>query len=77
MAASETLEEIGSLSEIYAHLRHDAKAIVADLRGGVGMWRGAAGANIAAAGFLLILALTTYEKLGTLGLDEGSSVLPA
>jgi hypothetical protein len=53
--------EIGNLSEIYGVLREDAKTIVEDLRGGVAMWREAAGANAATAGFLVILALTTWH----------------
>jgi hypothetical protein len=61
MAKSDNDSQIGELSEIYDELRSDAKSIVNDLRGGVAMWREAAGANLAAAGFILILALTTFR----------------
>jgi hypothetical protein len=77
MTTAENHEELGSLSDIYDVLRQDAKTIVNDLRGGVVMWREAAGANLAAAGFLLILALTTYERLGGVGFDEGTIILAA
>jgi hypothetical protein len=60
--------EVEELSEIYGVLRDDAKTIVNDLRGGVAMWREAAGANIATAGFLFILALTTWHY-GPSGLE--------
>ena len=53
--------EAEELSEIYDVLKDDAKAIVKDLKGGVTMWREAAGANAGTAGFLLILALTTWH----------------
>ena len=61
MAKTDDDGEIGELSEIYDELRSDAKSIVMDLRGGVAMWREAAGANVASAGFILILALTTWH----------------
>ena len=60
--------EVEELSEIYGVLSDDAKTIVNDLRGGVAMWREAAGANIATAGFLFILALTTWHY-GPSGLE--------
>lgn len=53
--------EVAKLTEIYDVLRSDAKQIVADLRGGVVMWREAAGANVAVAGFVLVLALTSIN----------------
>jgi len=53
--------EVAQLAEIYDLLRDDARTIVSDLKGGVKMWREAAGANVAAAGFILILALTTWH----------------
>ena len=77
MTVPENQEEIGSLSDIYDVLRKNAKTIVHDLHGGVRMWREAAGANLAAAGFLLIVALTTYQRLGGLGLTEGGIILAA
>jgi len=77
MTAPEGQEEIGSLTEIYDTLKQDAKTIVADLHGGVVMWREAAGANLAAAGFLLILTLITYERIGGLGFGEGSAIVLA
>ncbi len=77
MTVSENQEELGSLSDIYDALKQDAKAIITDLRGGVTMWREAAAANLAAAGFLFILALTTYERLGGVGLSEGTAVIAA
>jgi hypothetical protein len=61
MSGPDDEAEVAELSEIYSVLRDDAKAIVKDLEGGVTMWREAAGANIATAGFLLILALTTWH----------------
>ena len=64
----------GDLSEIYDVLKTDAKVIVNDLRGGVTMWREAAGADIAAAGFLLILALTEVHYDVVSGL-EGTALL--
>jgi hypothetical protein len=67
--------EIGELSEIYDELRGDAKTIVQDLKGGVTMWREAAGANLASAGFILILALTTWHY-GPSGL-EGTILIVA
>jgi hypothetical protein len=67
--------EIRELSEIYNDLRNDAKSIVMDLRGGVTMWREAAGANVASAGFILILALTTWHY-GPSGL-EGTILIVA
>jgi len=60
--------EVAELTEIYGVLRDDAKTIVNDLRGGVAMWREAAGANVATAGFLFILALTTWHY-GPSGLE--------
>ena len=77
MTIPESQEELGSLSDIYDVLRQDAKTIVADLRGGVMMWREVAGANLAAAGFLLILALTTYERFGAAGLGEATILIAA
>lgn len=74
MTATENQEELGSLSDIYDTLKQDAKTIVADLHGGVVMWREAAGANLAAAGFLLILTLTTYGKLTAGGFGEGTVI---
>jgi hypothetical protein len=68
--------ELEKLSEIYDMLAGDAKQIVADLEGGVRMWREAAGANAAAAGFVLILALTTYHYSSPGGL-EGVAVILA
>ena len=77
MTVAENQEELGSLTEIYDVLRQDARTIVNDLQGGVRMWREAAGANLAAAGFLLIVALTTYERLGGLALNEGGIIFAA
>ena len=67
--------EVEELSEIYGVLSNDAKTIVNDLRGGVAMWREAAGANVATAGFLFILALTTWH-FGPSGL-EGTFLIGA
>jgi hypothetical protein len=75
MADSGEDSEIGNLSEIYDTLRTDAKTIIDDLQGGVTMWREAAGANLAAAGFLFILALTTFHY-GPSGL-EGTILIAA
>ena len=49
------------LSEIYDALKVDAKQIIHDLKGGVVMWREAAGANVAVAGFVIGLALTSIN----------------
>jgi hypothetical protein len=67
--------EVEELSEIYGVLKDDAKTIVNDLRGGVAMWREAAGANAGTAGFLFILALTTWHY-GPSGL-EGTLLIGA
>jgi len=67
--------EAAQLSEIYDVLKSDAKTIVDDLQSGVRMWREAAGANAAAAGFILILALTTFRS-GPSGL-EGTAIIVA
>jgi hypothetical protein len=67
--------EVAELSEIYDVLKTDAKTIVDDLQGGVRMWREAAGANAAAAGFILILTLTTFHY-GPSGL-EGAILITA
>jgi hypothetical protein len=67
--------ETGDLTEIYSVLREDAKTIVDDLKGGVTMWREAAGANAATAGFLVILALTTW-RYGPSG-PEGTVLIGA
>ena len=61
MSESNAETETEELSEIYDTLKDDAKTIVNDLKGGVTMWREAAGANAGTAGFLLILALTTWH----------------
>jgi len=68
MPGPDDYAEVEELSEIYGVLSDDAKTIVNDLRGGVAMWREAAGANIATAGFLFILALTTWHY-GPSGLE--------
>ena len=67
--------ELEELSQIYDVLAGDAKQIVKDLEGGVTMWREAAGANAAVAGFALILALTTYH-FGPSGI-EGEAIIAA
>jgi len=67
--------EVAQLSEIYDVLKTDAKTIVDDLQGGVRMWREAAGANAAAAGFILVLALTTF-RYGPAG-PEGTAIIAA
>jgi len=77
MTAGEGQEEPGGLSEIYDALTHDAKAIVRDLNGGVRMWREAASANASAAGFLLILALTTYRLYNPTGFTEIGIIITA
>jgi hypothetical protein len=73
--ASDDLE-VKELSEIYDVLAGDAKQIVGDLEGGVRMWREAAGANAAVAGFVLILALTTYHFSAPGGI-EGVAIIAA
>ena len=54
--------ELTELSEIYDVLKGDAKRIILDLQGGVKMWREAAGANVAVAGFVIVLALTSLTS---------------
>jgi hypothetical protein len=68
--------EVKELSEIYDVLAGDAKQIVDDLEGGVRMWREAAGANAAVAGFVIILALTTY-RFSLPGGTEGAAIIAA
>jgi hypothetical protein len=62
-------QEFERLSQFYDALRSDAKSIVLDLQGGVTMWREAAGANLASAGFLVILALSSFRLYSPLGLE--------
>ncbi len=69
MAESGDEVEVAELSEIYDVLTSDAKTIVTDLRGGVAMWREAAAASIAAAGFVLILALSDVRSWSPLGTE--------
>jgi hypothetical protein len=72
--ASDDLE-VKELSEIYDVLVGDAKRIVDDLEGGVRMWREAAGANAAVAGFVLILALTTYHFSSPGGIEGVATII--
>ena len=74
MSKSEDDPEIAQLSEIYDVLRNDAKEIVRDLQGGVVMWREAAGANVAVAGFIFVLVLTT-TSFGPGGIEGTLMVL--
>jgi len=53
----------------------DAKRIVIDLEGGVRMWREAAGANLAVAGFVLILALTSYRLYSPLTFETTTYIV--
>lgn len=59
MSNSDDEKEVKELSEIYDALKVDAKQIIHDLKGGVLMWREAAAANVAVAGFVAVLAATT------------------
>jgi hypothetical protein len=61
MENSDDGREVKELSEIYDVLKNDAKEIVADLRGGVTMWREAAAGAAASAGFIVILILTAFH----------------
>jgi len=54
-------KEINELSDIYSILRLDAKAIINDLKGGIVMWREAAGGAAASTGFIIILILTMFH----------------
>jgi len=72
MAGSDDDSEVAELSEIYDVLKSDARQIIHDLKGGVVMWREAAGANVAVAGFVIVLALTSINY-GPGGL-EGDAV---
>ena len=69
MSNSEGEKELTELSEIYDVLKNDAKRIILDLQGGVMMWREAAAANVAIAGFVAVLAITsiTYGPGGLEG----------
>jgi hypothetical protein len=67
--------EVKKLSEIYDVLAGDARQIVDDLNGGVRMWREAASANVAVAGFVLILALTTYRYSSSGGIEGTATVI--
>lgn len=67
--------EVERLSEIYDVLAGDAKQIVDDLQGGVRMWREAAGANLAVAGFVFVLALTTYQTSYPGGIEGAATIL--
>jgi len=70
MSNSRDENDLNQLSDIYDTLRADAREIIHDLQGGVTMWREAAGANIAVAGFVIVLMLTTvtFGPVGTEGL---------
>jgi uncharacterized BrkB/YihY/UPF0761 family membrane protein len=61
MASLEKNDELDKLSDVYAILRQDAKAIILDLKGGVVMWREAAAGAAASTGFVLILILTAFR----------------
>jgi hypothetical protein len=79
MKNSDDETELKELSEIYDLLRSDAKEIVADLQGGVTMWREAAGGATASAGFIVILILTAfhYGMFGGGGFEFWAYVLAA
>jgi hypothetical protein len=54
-------KELNQLSDVYSVLRQDAKAIISDLKGGIGMWREAAYGSATVAGFIIILILTAIK----------------
>jgi len=66
MEKSDDEREVKELSEIYDVLRVDAKQIVADLHGGVVMWREAAAGALTTALFIVILILIAihYNMFG-------------
>ncbi|HUI24387.1 MAG TPA: hypothetical protein VLY82_08395 [Nitrososphaerales archaeon] len=66
MENSDDEKEVKELSEIYELLRSDARQIVADLHGGVVMWREAAAGSLTTALFIVILLLTSihYNMFG-------------
>ena len=70
MTNSEDEKELKELSDFYEALRTDAREITRDLQGGVAMWREAAGANLAVAGFVIMLMLSTvtFGPVGTEGI---------
>jgi hypothetical protein len=71
-------KELDELSDIYDTLRSDVKDIVHDLKGGVKMWSEAAGANLTAAGFILLHALASYRLLSNPALaSEGGLIIVA
>ena len=76
MADPQDDRDLNSLSDIYSILKGDAKHIVRDLEKGVVMWREAAAANVAAAGFLLILAQTGY-RFFSMTTGEGLAIVIA
>ena len=61
MARKDDENDVDDLSEIYATLRQDAKAIVYDLKGGITMWREAAAGAATSAGFIIILILNMFH----------------
>jgi hypothetical protein len=66
MEKPEDDQEVKELSEIYDVLRSDAKQIIADLQGGVVMWREAAAGSLTTCLFIVILILTAihYNEFG-------------
>src|SRR5579872_6586829 len=58
---SEEEREINQLSDAYSVLKNDARSIIADLEGGVVMWREASAGAAASAGFIIILILTSFR----------------
>ena len=66
MENSDDAKEVKELSEIYDVLRRDAKQIVADLHGGIVMWREAAAGALTTSLFIVILILAAihYNMFG-------------
>ena len=73
-------KEVKELSEIYDVLRTDAKQIIADLHGGVVMWREAAAGSLTTALFIVIIMLTAvhynqYTGSQLLGYLAGTGII--
>ena len=71
-------DELNSdLSDIYSTLRNDAKEIVSDLKGGVVMWREAAGGAAASTGFIIIFILSAFHYNPPSGVEGWAYVIGA
>jgi hypothetical protein len=67
--------EAGKSSEIYGVLAGNAKPIVDNLEGCIRMWCKAAGADLDVAGFVLVLALTSYHFSSPGGVEGIATII--